>query len=248
MKYKEIFKLKEMLEKENIPFDWTEGWGYSKEKLEEIKTIAPDLWEHYQLCYPSFDVDTRVVSVIQGFGTYGAEDDLLEIMGLLEPEEGDGCVAGFLTAEEVFNRIKKHFNNRKDRSIMKIIKSVDEDTLEMKDTVKEEDLDETFRKQVRSVLNCKPEEFAEKYAAYKKAEMEFKELYEPFKTGLLNVYNNTPELPKNVVVGGVKVTYVSPSIRSSIDSKKLKEEEPELAKKYTKTTEVGATIRLESII
>ena len=31
------------------------------------------------------------------------------------------------------------------------------------------------------------------------------------------------------------------------DSKKLKEEEPELAKKFTKTTDVNATIRIEGI-
>ena len=246
MKYKEIFKLKEMLEREKIPFKWSEGWGYNKEKLEEIKTIDPDLAEHYQICYPVFDDSHRVLSAIQGYGTYGAEEDLIEIMGLLTPEEAQhDCVLGYLTAENVFNRIKNHYY-RKDRSIMKTIKSVDEETLEMKEIMTEEQ-DEDIRTQIRSTLNCKPEEFAEKYAAYKKAETEFKDLYEPFKINLLNLYNSTPDLPKTVVVGGVKVTYVSPSIRTSIDSKKLKEEEPELAKKFSKTTDVAATIRLEGI-
>ena len=36
-KYKEIFKLKKMLEDEGIPFSWNEGWGYDKEKLEAIQ-------------------------------------------------------------------------------------------------------------------------------------------------------------------------------------------------------------------
>ena len=36
---------------------------------------------------------------------------------------------------------------------------------------------------VRSVLNCSPEEFCKKYEAYKNAEAEFKEIYEPFKAG-----------------------------------------------------------------
>ena len=52
-------------------------------------------------------------------------------------------------------------------------------------------------------------------------------------------------MPKSIVVGGAKLTYVSPSTRTTVDTKKLKEEEPELAKKYSKTSLVSATIRLE---
>ena len=53
-------------------------------------------------------------SVIFGKGTYGFESGELEIMGLLTPEE-EACysVAGYLTAEEVFNRISKHFKSIK---------------------------------------------------------------------------------------------------------------------------------------
>lgn len=51
-KYKEIFKLKRMLEKEGIPFDWIEHNGYSKEQIEALKSIAPDIWEKYHICYP----------------------------------------------------------------------------------------------------------------------------------------------------------------------------------------------------
>jgi predicted phage-related endonuclease len=54
-------------------------------------------------------------------------------------------------------------------------------------------------------------------------------------------------MPKTITIGGTKLTYVSPSIRNTIDSKKLKEEEPELAKKYTKATNVSATVRIETI-
>ena len=42
------------------------------------------------------------------------------------------------------------------------------------------------------------------------------------------------------------MTYVSPSTRTIVDTKKLKEEEPDIAKKFTKTSTVKATIRLES--
>ena len=46
---KEIFKLKRMLEKADIPFEFVEGFGYAKSLKEEF----PDLMEHYQICYPS---------------------------------------------------------------------------------------------------------------------------------------------------------------------------------------------------
>ena len=101
--------------------------------------------------------------------------------------------------------------------------------------------------EIKSILNCDAEEFYKKYDAYKKAKLEFEEIYEPFKAQLLNLYENNNNLPKSIVVGGAKVTYVSPSKRTTIDSKKLKEEEPELAKKFEKTTEVKATLRLEGI-
>ena len=118
-KYKEIFKLKKMLEDEGIPFSWNEGWGYDKEKLEELKRIALDLVEHYQICYPVFDLEHRWISVIEGFGTFGAEQDRLEIMGGLTPweqyeyGEEDGGVIGHLTARNVFVRIKNHWKEHK---------------------------------------------------------------------------------------------------------------------------------------
>lgn len=44
-------------------------------------------------------------------GSYGRTDDKLELMGLLTKEESE-CdeVEGWLTAEDVFNRISKHYN------------------------------------------------------------------------------------------------------------------------------------------
>lgn len=112
-KYKEIFKLKRMLEKEGIPFSWVECFGYSKSTIEELRKIAPDISEHYQICYPNqYD---RWISVIEGFGTQGASDDKLEIMGGFTPYEkwyNDSPVIGFLTAQNVFKRIKNHYERR----------------------------------------------------------------------------------------------------------------------------------------
>ena len=109
---KEIFRLKRMLEKAEIPFEFIEGFGYDKSLKEEL----PDLMEHYQICYPSRR--NMKISVIEGFGTFGREQDRLEIMGGVTPYEqfhhGDSPI-GFLTAENVFKRIKKDWEEHKER-------------------------------------------------------------------------------------------------------------------------------------
>lgn len=86
--YSEIHVLRKMLEKAQIPFDMSPLFG------------------GYQICYPSH---TNVIcSVIEHDGSYGHHDDLLEVMGLLTKEEAIwDDVVGNLTAEDVFNRIKK---------------------------------------------------------------------------------------------------------------------------------------------
>lgn len=87
-KYTEILKLREMLNNENIPNSLRkkhDGW---------------------QILYGT----PRVCSVVQNSFSYGADNNLLEIMGLVT--EGSGSVdsvKGFLTAEDVFCRIQKHY-------------------------------------------------------------------------------------------------------------------------------------------
>lgn len=94
--YKEIFKLKEKLEEAKIPFEFSK------------------LFDGYHLCYPEQNTDekedVRVCSVIEHYGSYGHSEDLLEIMGLLTEEEYlNDEVVGHLSADEVFQRIKKHY-------------------------------------------------------------------------------------------------------------------------------------------
>lgn len=117
-KYKEIFKLKRMLEDANIPFDWIEGWGHNEEQTRALKKIAPDLTDRYQICYPKgsfYNEETRWISVIEGFGTFGANQDKLEIMGGFTPTERfyedykKDDVKGYLTAQNVFTRIKNNW-------------------------------------------------------------------------------------------------------------------------------------------
>lgn len=90
--YKEILKLDSMLTKANIPH------------------TLDRLYDGWILRYPSNDIE-MIMDAIEHFSSYGSRNDKLEIMGLLTPEEEE-CdeVLGDLTAEEVFERIKKHWN------------------------------------------------------------------------------------------------------------------------------------------
>ena len=89
--YTEILKLDKMLTDANIPHTldrYFDGW---------------------QICYPNND--GRVADAIQHFGSYGNAENLLEIMGLIKPEETSDSVLGHLTAEDVFNRISEHYKD-----------------------------------------------------------------------------------------------------------------------------------------
>lgn len=92
--YQEILKLDAMLTEKGIPHTlnkFCDGW---------------------QVIYPE-DGEKRVMDAIEHFGSYGNEQDLLEIMGLLTPEEEEqDSVLGHLTAEEVCSRIEKHWEDK----------------------------------------------------------------------------------------------------------------------------------------
>ena len=94
----ELDKLEEMLKEENIPYrrETTQIAYYGKE-LPERK--------------PNQGLGVGSVCSVIAHG-YGSEEGLLEIQGLMTPEEikkEGGYVLGYLTAENVFERIKKHF-------------------------------------------------------------------------------------------------------------------------------------------
>lgn len=105
-KYKEIWRLKAMLENEGIPFDWID-WTNSPSK------------RGFQICYPDKYETTRVCSVIEHEFSYGHEVDSLEILGLVTQREMDSVgdeVLGYLPAENVFRRIKAHYMTTKEQS------------------------------------------------------------------------------------------------------------------------------------
>lgn len=85
-KYNEIIRLHDMLNKADIPHDFEESF------------------DGYHICYNQGG--QAVCSVIEHDFSYGSASDRLEIMGLLTPAEAvNDSVAGWLTADDVFNRI-----------------------------------------------------------------------------------------------------------------------------------------------
>lgn len=106
--YKEILKLDTMLTEAGIPH-------------ERIR-----IFDGWQVCYPSKGL--CIMDAIEHFGSYGRESDKIEIMGLLTPKEKENdSVLGYLTAEEVFERIRKHHNGEWDDYIESLSTSIHED-------------------------------------------------------------------------------------------------------------------------
>lgn len=81
-----VDKLTTMLEATNIPFEITENYG------------RPQVW------YPN--KEHPVCDAICHWGSYGHQTGLIEIMGLTH---NDDSVEGYLNADEVFSRIKEHW-------------------------------------------------------------------------------------------------------------------------------------------
>ena len=115
----EIHRLHEMLTEAGIEHKWIDRTPPGWDRL-EIAGKMPRVNWGYQICvyYPD---GKRMISAIEGYGSYGygsgdhglfgtneKDGDLIEIMGLLTPEEQQyDSVVGYLTAEEVFRRIKE---------------------------------------------------------------------------------------------------------------------------------------------
>ena len=93
----EIEKLAEMLEEAGIPH------------VNLTKSLPIR-----QILYTPKKGDDEVCSIIQGIYTYGGDENLLETKGLTQKgNENKDIVIGYLTAQEVFTRISKHWNQYK---------------------------------------------------------------------------------------------------------------------------------------
>ena len=93
----EIEKIQEMLKQAGIPFEVRpfNSWGI-------------------QVCYPS--IKNRFCDIVYHRYSNGYEEGLLAIQGLLTKAESDiDSELGYLTAEDIFKRIRKHYceNNLK---------------------------------------------------------------------------------------------------------------------------------------
>jgi len=112
--YPEFDKLVKMLDDAKIPYERDDDDPnhdfYKRTGSAPIKRIKYGKFQRKEIgC---------ICSVICGYGTYGGDEGLLEIMGLLTPsEEEQDSVVGYLSAEDVFNRIKNHYDSNKDSDI-----------------------------------------------------------------------------------------------------------------------------------
>ena len=86
------------------------------------------------------------------------------------------------------------------------------------------------------------EEIMEKINIKEKELKLLKDMVDSVKTVLYGTMEK--EGIKTVDRGNLKITYVAPSSRTSVDSKKLEKEEPETYKKYVKTTTVAGSIKI----
>lgn len=93
----EIFKLHNMLTAAKIPHTFLSG-----------------IHGGYQVYYPFYKRRKPVCSAILHAHSYGAFVGKIEIMGLLTEEEAnESPVLGYLTADDVFKRIEKHWKENK---------------------------------------------------------------------------------------------------------------------------------------
>ena len=91
MKTTEMTKLASLLDNAKIPYEVVSCWG------------TP------QICYPTSK--ERICDAVCHKWSYGNEEGLLEIMGLVDEEEVGDTVQGYMTAEQVFVKIATHFIN-----------------------------------------------------------------------------------------------------------------------------------------
>jgi hypothetical protein len=93
MKMTEMEKLINKLAKADIPYELTV------------------LYDTIQVWYPS--VKNNVADVVCHEWSMGNKDGLLEIMGLVDETKTGDVVEGYLTADEIFERIAKHYRTHK---------------------------------------------------------------------------------------------------------------------------------------
>ena len=103
---KELDKLEEYLKEKGIKY----------ERYDEMPLSKNYIIDYHQICVPCWNPETRDWDAICHRGSFGYEEGLLEIMGSITRNDD---VEGWLTAEDVIERIEEHDKEgtiRKDRS------------------------------------------------------------------------------------------------------------------------------------
>lgn len=99
IKYREIFKLMCLLDTNKIKYEF---YDRSQENV-----YGPgNHFIHFQVIINKKNTTERAFSIIEGFGTYGSEDDKLEVMNYFKTDEDH--VLGYLSADETLTIIKKN--------------------------------------------------------------------------------------------------------------------------------------------
>ena len=89
-----------------------------------------------------------------------------------------------------------------------------------------------------------PEQFAKDYKKMKKLQEELNRTEAIIKEKLLTMFESIPDREQNSVsMDGLKFTYVGPTKRKTVDTKKLEEEWPEIYKKVLRESNVKSQIR-----
>ena len=83
-------------------------------------------------------------------------------------------------------------------------------------------------------------DFIERYKDFQKIKLEMELLEKEFKEELKEAMEKTGQT--SILLEGFSVTYRKGSKRTTIDTKRLKEENPEIAKQYEKETETSASV------
>ena len=100
----QLNKLEQYLKDHKIPYE-----RFDNDDIPYSPTItyAFKKSERHQICVPGYSADNREWDAICQRGSYGAEEGLLEIYGSIVPENAGDSVEGWLTANDVIERIEK---------------------------------------------------------------------------------------------------------------------------------------------
>lgn len=86
----------ERIDKDDIPID-------------KDHTYCLMQFEQHQICVPEYDVQHREWDAICYRGSCGAEEGLLKISGTIVRDDSGDSVEGWLTAEDVTERVKEKY-------------------------------------------------------------------------------------------------------------------------------------------